>query len=57
MMSSRPYVCSAVVIAALCLTTGAAADDGDRRGRADPALVAARQKIFGVENVTRASRR
>jgi hypothetical protein len=54
-MSSRPSVCSAAVIAAICLTAAAHADDGDRR--ADPALVAARQKIFGVENVNARSGR
>jgi hypothetical protein len=49
-MSSRSRVCCAAAIAALCLTTASNAD-GDRDGHADPAVVAARQKIFGPENV------
>src|SRR6266481_6791291 len=40
--------CLCAAAAALLLSTGAAADDGRPR---DPALVAARSKVFGPENV------
>jgi hypothetical protein len=43
-----------IALAAFCLSTAAAARDDNQEGdrRADPALVAARQKIFGKENVS-----
>ena len=40
----------AVLLLALCLPTLAVADD-ERDHHADPAMVAARQKFFGAENV------
>jgi len=52
-MSKRmSFPCAATVLAALCMTPAASrADDRDEGRRADPAIVAARQKIFGLENV------
>ena len=41
----------AAVLCALPLAAAAHDDDDDRGGRADPALIRARQKFFGVENV------
>ena len=52
-MSKRmSFPCAATVFAALCMTPAPSrADDRDEGRRADPAIVAARQKIFGLENV------
>jgi hypothetical protein len=49
-MSRRTtFLCTVTALAALCMTTAVAAHDDD--DHADPALIAARQKIFGTENV------
>src|SRR5260370_8761798 len=48
-MSKRTaLLCTVTALAALCMTSAVAAHDDDR---ADHALVAARQKVFGTENV------
>jgi len=41
----------AALLAALCLPPAALADDDHHHHHADPAMVAARQKFFGAENV------
>ena len=50
-MTKHSFTFRTTALAVFCIANAAAGDDEGGGGRVDPAGVAARQKIFGIENV------